>query len=82
MARLRPITNQALTDVHYDIKSKDVIINEGEQYSVASNMLESDKSILYFLYWDDADFKAGGMYTYPIDKEDIEYWRRNNGIDE
>ena len=83
MARLRPITNQALTDVKYDIRSMDVEIEDGEQYKVASEMIEKDKSIIFFYYWSDADIKSGnGMYTYPIEKEDLDWWRKNSGIDE
>ena len=48
MALLRPITQQALTDVKYDIKSRDIHIEESERYSVAKKMFEEDKSILYF----------------------------------
>ena len=48
MALLRPITQQALNDVKYDIHSRDIHIKESERYSVAKKMFEEDKSILYF----------------------------------
>lgn len=70
MALLRPITHQALTDVKYNIKSRDIHIEESERYLVAKKMFEEDKSILYFYYWDDADEMQGGGYTYPIENDD------------
>lgn len=82
MAKLRPITLKALTDVHYDINSRDIIINEGEQYKVAAKLFSEDKNgeILYFYYWSDADIKSGnGFYTYPIERSDIEFFLRNGG---
>ena len=55
MALLRPITQQALNDVKYDIHSRDIHIEESERYSIAKKMFEEYKSILYFFYWNDAD---------------------------
>ena len=78
MAKLRPITHQALTDVKYDIKSRDIHIEEKDRYSVAKKMFEEDKSILYFYYWDDADERRGGFYTYPIENDDyLDYMVKN-----
>ena len=54
MALLRPITQQALNDVKYDVHSRDIHIEESERYSIAKKMFEEDKSILYFFYWNDA----------------------------
>ena len=48
MALLRPITQQALNDVKYDVHSRDIHIEESERYSVAKKMFEEDKSILFF----------------------------------
>ena len=74
MAKLRPITLRALTDVAFDIESGDITIKEGEEYKVAAEMFKADKKreILYFYYWNDADLKANGFYTYPIEREDVE----------
>ena len=69
MALLRPITQQALDDVKYDIHSRDIDIKESERYSIAKKMFEEDKSILYFFYWNDADEERGGFYTYPIEND-------------
>lgn len=69
MALLRPITQQALNDVKYDIHSRDIHIEESERYSIAKKMFEEDKSILYFFYWSDADEENGGFYTYPIEND-------------
>ena len=66
MALLRPITQQALNDVKYDVRSRDIHIEESERYSIAKKMFEEDKSILYFFYWSDADEENGNFYTYLI----------------
>lgn len=70
MAFLRPITQQALTDVKYDIKSRDIHIEEKDRYSMAKKIFEEDKDILFIYYWDDADEMQGGGYTYPIENDD------------
>jgi hypothetical protein len=78
MGKLRPITYQSLTDVHYDIKSRDITIKDGEQYNVAAKMFKEDskREILYFYYWDDAALKENGFYTYSIDRKDIADYER------
>ena len=76
MAKLRPITHQALTDVKYDIKSRDITIKEGEQYEVAERLFNEDPSIIYFNYWSDADLEENGFYTYPIERADIELHKK------
>lgn len=68
MAFLRPITKQALTDVHYDIKSRDIHIEEKDRYDIANKLFKEDSNILFFYYWNDIDEKLGGGYTYPIEK--------------
>ena len=68
MAKLRPMTHQALTDVKYDIHSRDVHIKEGEQYKIANKMFEEDSEILFFYYWNDKDEENHGFYTYPIER--------------
>ena len=69
MAFLRPITRQALTDVKYDVYSRDIHIKESERYSIAKKMFKEDNSILFFFYWSDADEERGGFYTYPIEND-------------
>lgn len=71
MAKLRPITERALTDPKYDIKSCDIEVKEGEQYKVAKEYFEKCSGILYFYYWNDADLKVNGFYTYPIERDDV-----------
>ena len=78
MARLRPITQRALTDPKYDITSCDIEVKEGEQYKVAEEYFNKCDSILFFFYWSDADLKVNGFYTYPIEREDIEWVNDNH----
>lgn len=83
MARLRPITNQALTDCQYDIKSRDMTIKDGEQYAIAEKMFLEDSKILYFNYWSDKDIAEGcKMMSYSISREDVKWWKENKDIDE
>ena len=78
MAMLRPITKQALTDAKYDIHSRDMTIEEGQQYPIASSLFRKDKSILYFNYWSDASLAEGNvMMDFSIDRNDVEWWERN-----
>ena len=72
MAFLRLITQQALTDVKYDVYSRDIHIEESERYSIAKKMFKEDKSILFFFYWNDADEESGRFYTYPIESNVVE----------
>lgn len=80
MAKLRPITERALTDPKYDIASCDIEVKEGEQYKVAEEYFNKCSSILYFYYWNDADQKANGFYTYPIEREDISWLSDDNYV--
>ena len=81
MAKLRPITHQALTDVKYDIKSRDIIINDGQQYVVAAFYFHKCKDILYFNYWSDASLASGnGMMDYSITKEDVEWHEKHSNF--
>ena len=78
MAKLRPITKQALTDAKYDIKSRDITIEDGQQYPIALSLFRKDDGILYFNYWSDASLADGnGMMDYSIDRKDAEWWERN-----
>ena len=81
MAKLRPITNQALTDVKYDIKSRDITIKDGQQYVVAAFYFHKCKDILYFNYWSDASLAEGNvMMDYSITKEDVEWCEKNSNF--
>ncbi len=78
MAMLRPITKQALTDAKYDIHSRDMTIEDGQQYPIALSLFRKDKGILYFNYWSDASLAEGNvMMDYSIDRNDAEWWERN-----
>ena len=77
MALLRPITQQALSDLKYDIKSRDITINEGEQYEIASALFQKDKSIIYVNFWSDATLAAGnGQMDYSISRDDVEWYEK------
>lgn len=69
MAKLRPVTHQALTDPKYIIDSRDIQIKEGEQYEVAERLFNEHPEILYFNYWDDEE--GNRMMDYSIDREDV-----------
>lgn len=81
MAKLRPITKQALTDVKYDIKSRDITITDGTQYEVASRLFDEDKEIIYFNYWSDKSLATGnGMMDYSIERKDVEWWKNHKDL--
>jgi hypothetical protein len=78
MALLRPITQKALSDPKYDIKSRDITINEGEQYEIASSLFQKDKSIIYINFWSDATLATGnGQMDYSISRDDVEWYEKN-----
>lgn len=59
---------------------KDHLVTEGEQYRVAKEIWENEPSILYFFYWQDKDLNKHQFYTYPIEREDIDYLLKTNAI--
>lgn len=69
-----------LRAVFRDYSFTDKIIKEGEQYEEASKMLDIQPHIWYFYYWRDKDLEGNQFYTYPIEIEDIEYYKKNKTL--
>ena len=73
MAKLRGITKEIMTNVNANLREYEIIINEGEQYEKADELMKKFPNIIYVNYWDDEDMQGGGQLTYSITREDIEY---------
>lgn len=76
MGMLRPITKEKLTDVRADVHKGEVIVEEGKEYEMADRLFKENPNIIFFYYWNDSDLIGNQFYTYPIDRDDIEIWKK------